>query len=81
MWKNKEKPLKVEAVIPELNTSEIINIDNIDWVSLMNKDEKISDGNEVECGHCNGEGSVEDSIFYKGKFYYFEYEIAFIRKT
>lgn len=73
-FENKENPLNVEAAIPEINTSEIINIDDIDWKSLMNKDETIGDGNDVECGHCNGEGTYEDNFLYKGKFYDFEYE-------
>jgi hypothetical protein len=73
-FENNEKPLNIEGAIPEINTSEIISIDQIDWVSLMNKDETIGDGNDVECGHCNGEGSFEDNFFYKGRFYDFEYE-------
>lgn len=73
-WENKEKPLSVDSAVPDYNTAEIINIDSIDWASFMNKDETIGDNNDVECGHCNGEGSVEDSFFYKGKFYNFEYE-------
>lgn len=73
-FENKEKPLDVEAAIPQINTSEIINVDDIDWKSLMNKDETIGDGNDVECGNCNGEGTCGDNILYKGKFYDFEYE-------
>jgi len=73
-YENNEPPLKVEAAIPEINTSEIIDIDAVDWVSLMNKDETIGDGNNVECGHCDGEGTCDDSVFYKSKFYNFEYE-------
>ena len=73
-FENNEKPLSVEAAIPETNTSEIINIDQIDWASLMNKDETIGDGNDIECGHCHGEGSCDDNVLYKGKFYDFEYE-------
>jgi hypothetical protein len=73
-FENKETLLNVEAVIPEINTSEIINIDSVDWIGLMNKDETIADGNDVVCGHCNGEGSCDDSFLYKNKFYDFEYE-------
>jgi hypothetical protein len=73
-FENLEKPPKVEAAIPEINTSEIIDIDDIDWGSLMNKDETIGDGNDVECGHCCGDGNCEDSFPYKGKLYNFEYE-------
>lgn len=61
-------------VVPEATMSEILSIDSVDWVSLMNADETIGDGNDVECGHCDGDGSVEDSFLYKGKFYNFEYE-------
>jgi hypothetical protein len=73
-FENNETPLNVEAAIPEINTSEIVDIDDIDWGSLMNKGETIGDGNDVECGHCNGDGNYEDSFFYKGRFYDFEYE-------
>lgn len=73
-WQNSEKPLNIKSVIPDENTLELIDIDSIDWGSLMNKDETIGDGNNVECGHCKGEGSVDDDFFYKGKFYSFEYE-------
>jgi hypothetical protein len=73
-YENNETPPKVEAAIPEINTSEIIDIDGVDWASLMNKDETIGDGNDVECGHCNGEGNYDDSFIYKSKFYDFEYE-------
>ena len=69
-----ESTLNVEAVIPTINTSEIINIDQIDWNSLMTTDESIGDGNDIECGHCRGEGIVEDDFIYKGKIYDFEYE-------
>ena len=74
VYENNETPLKVEAAIPEINTSEIVDIDAVDWVSLMNKDETIGDGNDVECGHCSGLGTYHDSFFYKSKFYDFEYE-------
>lgn len=73
-YENNETPLKVEAVIPEINTSEIIDIDGVDWIALMNKDETIGDGNDVECGHCKGEGTCYDNFLYKSKFYDFEYE-------
>ena len=63
-----------EKVIPEATMSEILNIDSIDWISLMKSDETIGDGNDIECGHCKGNGSVEDDFLYKGKFYKFEYE-------
>lgn len=71
-YENKETPLKVEAAIPEINTSEIIDIDAVDWISLMNKDETVVDGNDVECGHCKGEGTCDDNFLYKSKFYDFE---------
>ena len=67
-------PVNAESVIPKINTSEVINLDNIDWVSLMSADETISDENEVECGHCDGEGTYSDNLHYKGKWYDFEYE-------
>ena len=73
-WHNCETPLKLNNVVPEINTSEIIHLDSIDWASLMDKDETIGDGNDVECGHCKGQGDCEDSFFYKGKFYDYEYE-------
>ena len=74
-WHNEENSLKVENVVPNVNTSEIIHLDSIDWASLMNKDETIGDGNDdVECGHCKGYGNVDDDLRYKGKFYSFEYE-------
>lgn len=73
-YENNETPLNVESVIPEINTSEIIDIDAVDWIALMNKDETIGDGNDVECGHCKGEGTCYDNLLYKSKFYDFEYE-------
>jgi hypothetical protein len=73
-FENKYEPPNAESVIPKINTSEIINIDNIDWVSLMSADETISEENEVECGHCYGEGTYGDDFYYKGKRYDFEYE-------
>lgn len=73
-FENKEKPLNVEGVIPKINTKEIINLDSIDWDLYMNKDETIGDGNDVECGHCRGEGTYQDNVYYKNKFYDYEYE-------
>lgn len=73
-YENNERPPNVEGVIPEINTSEIIDIDAVDWIALMNKDETIGDGNDVECGYCNGGGTCYDNILYKSKFYDFEYE-------
>ncbi len=73
-FQNNEKPLNVESVIPEPNTSEIINLDHIDWDSLMLTDETISDGNDVECGNCDGVGTCEETCFYKRKSYNYEYE-------
>ena len=73
-YENNETPPNAEKIVPEVNMSEILDLDAIDWVSLMNTDETIGDGNDVECGHCDGQGSVEDNFLYKGKFYDFEYE-------
>lgn len=72
-FENNEKPINVEAAIPQINTSEIIDIDGVDWISLMDKDETIGDGNDVECGHCYGQGTCSDNLFYKSKMYDFEY--------
>ena len=74
-YENKEEPLKVERVIPKINTSQIIDIDSIDWASFMNKDEMVGDGSDdVECGHCKGEGTCEESFYYKGERYTAEYD-------
>jgi DnaJ-class molecular chaperone len=66
--------LNVDPIISEVNTSQIIDLDSIDWVSLMRADETVGDGEDIECGHCNGDGSCDDNFSYKGKFYDFEYE-------
>lgn len=71
---NNEKPLNVEGVMPSLNISEIINIDNIDWASFMTLEETIGDGVDIVCGNCKGEGDCDGSDFYKGKHYEYEYE-------
>ena len=49
-------------------------IDSVDWEALKTEfeEEKVSD--EVECGHCHGEGTLEDSVYYKNKFYHCEYD-------
>lgn len=73
-YEKKETTLLVLKAIPEINTSEIINIDAIDWSALMTKDETILEGKDVECGHCKGEGIVEDDFIYKGKTYNYEYD-------
>ena len=43
-WHNGETPLNVDNVVPQVNTSEIIDLDSIDWDSLMNKDETFGVG-------------------------------------
>lgn len=73
-FENKETPLNADGAIPIINKSEIVDLDCIDWASMMTKDETIGDGNDVECGHCKGEGGCDDSLYYKGKFYNYEYE-------
>jgi hypothetical protein len=74
-YENDEEPLKiVDNIIPNSNMLEIINIDDIDWISLMNTDETIWEGNDIICGLCNGDGSCDDNVLYKNKFYDFEYE-------
>lgn len=73
-FENTEQPLNAEAAIPEINASEIIDLDNISWTDLMTVDEKIGDGNDVICGHCEGNGSCEDSFVYKNKCYDYEYD-------
>ena len=70
---NNHKPLDVKAAMPKIHTSEIINID-LDWHSLMTEDETIGDGNNVECGKCKGEGTCDDTVYYKNKRYVVEYE-------
>lgn len=49
-------------------------IDSINWEARKTEfeEEKISD--EVKCGHCHGEGTLEDSVYYKDKFYHCEYD-------
>lgn len=73
-FENNEKPPNVESAIPEPNTSEIIDIDSVDWRSLMNKDEMIGDGQEVECGNCGGEGVCDGMLRYESNIYRYEYE-------
>jgi hypothetical protein len=71
---NRETPLNVSNVIPENNTSEIIDIDSVDWNLLLLENETIGDGSDVECGNCKGEGTCDDSVYYKNKLYNFEYD-------
>jgi hypothetical protein len=73
-YTNSEKPLNVQDVIPPINTSQIIDIDAIDWAPFMTIDETMGDGNEVKCGNCYGEGTCSDDFMYKGKHYDFDYE-------
>lgn len=73
-YENKETPPNVNNIIPEINTSEIINIDSIDWLSLMTQNETTSVGSYVDCGHCDGFGTYEDSFFYKHKLYDYHYK-------
>jgi hypothetical protein len=72
-FENNEKPKDVSSAIPDANTSEIINLDNIDWVGLMKEDEIIKVGEELVCGHCGGDGECEDDLSYKSKSYFFKY--------
>lgn len=72
-FQNDEKPLYVEGVIPRVNTSEVIDLDTIDWNAIMTTDETVGDGNDVICGHCDGGGDVCDGFRYKGKFYSYDY--------
>ncbi len=71
---SENKILHIEKVIPEENTSEVVDIDCIDWASLMTEDELVGDGKDVECGHCEGMGTCEDSFLYKKQFYSYEYD-------
>lgn len=71
---NKEEPLNVKNVLPKINTSEIIHLDKIDWNSLMQYDEEIKIRDEVECGHCGGDGTCDDSVYYNSKFYDYEFQ-------
>lgn len=71
---NNEKPLNVENVVPLVNLSESIDLDKIDWDSYKTEDETEDSGEDIECGHCKGQGNIDDRTYYKGKFYDFEYE-------
>jgi len=73
-FENNEKLPNVLAIMPTENMSEIIDIDSVDWASFMNQDETEGDGNDIVCGHCNGEGTYDDDVYYKGKSYDIEYE-------
>lgn len=73
-YKSEGIPPSADKIIPQPNTSEIINIDSVDWAALMTEDETINDNNDVVCGNCNGEGTLGDNLSYKGKFYDFEYQ-------
>jgi len=71
---NKETPPSADKIIPLINTSEIIDLDSIDWQSFMTNDEEIQKGEDIECGNCNGYGTCNTTDCYKGRSYYAEYE-------
>jgi hypothetical protein len=73
-YENKEKPIFIDGVIPKVNMQEVLDMDNVEWASLMKADETISKVENVECGHCKGEGKVEDSLYYKKRYHTYEYE-------
>ena len=73
-YENNETISTVDKIFPIPNTSEIIDLDSIDWDSLMKEHECIGDGNDVECGNCNGEGTCEDTVYYKGRMYDYEFD-------
>jgi hypothetical protein len=71
---NNETPPDVLSIIPQPNTSEIIDLDSIDWLNLGTEDDLIESGDDVECGYCDGNGTLEESIFYKNRCYHYEFD-------
>ncbi len=66
--------VNASAIVPEPNTSEIIDLDQHDWKSLMTADEVEYIGKEVECGNCGATGQCDGVEFYKEKKYDYTYE-------
>jgi hypothetical protein len=66
-FKNKETAPNAKAIVPKENTSQIIDVDSIDWESFKTADEFKYIGDEIECGHCNGDGEFD--VYYKNRYY------------
>lgn len=73
-FENKEKPPLVRKVIPDINSNEVIDLKSVNWESLKTWDETKPSGEEVECGNCDGEGTIEDYVYYKRRHYNVEYD-------
>jgi hypothetical protein len=74
-----EKILKVEqpnceAIVPEKNCDEIVTVNAELFEQYKTEDELVKQGEDVECGLCNGEGTMTADYHYKGKWYKSEHE-------
>jgi len=71
---NEVKLNLTENTIPQINYQQIIEIDYIDWIEFMQDFETRSEGHNIECGMCDGIGTLEDDLVYKNEIYSYEYE-------
>lgn len=61
-------------VIPNENTREIIDIDSIDFDYFRIHPEMVYSGKDIECGACDGFGTLHDTYYYNNKPYDYQFE-------
>lgn len=74
-----DKILKVEtpnceAIVPEKNCDEIVNLNAEQFEQYKTEYELVKQGEDVECGLCNGEGTLTQDYHYKGRWYESEFD-------
>lgn len=60
---------KSECFFKEPEIDMVINLESVPWEDLKTEDQMAAVGEDIKCGHCEGDGELDLGFLYNGKHY------------